>query len=73
MATFLSQREPEADAQRSSWYHRKVAEHYQLDIRPYQNVDSITGSDGEFRVHVTDRFGRKFAHHARKLVGDGLL
>jgi thioredoxin reductase (NADPH) len=49
-------------------YYRKVAEHYQLDIRPYQNVDSISGSDGEFRVHVADRFGRKFAHDARKLV-----
>src|SRR5277367_1141099 len=49
-------------------YYRKVAEHYQLDIRPYQNVDSISGLDGEFRVHVTDRFGRKFAHDARKLV-----
>jgi thioredoxin reductase (NADPH) len=49
-------------------YYRKVAEHYQLDIRQYQNVDSISGSDGEFQVHVTDRFGRKFTHQARKLV-----
>ncbi len=49
-------------------YYRKVAEHYQLDIRPYQNVDAVTGSDGDFCVHVTDRFERKFAHHARKLV-----
>src|SRR6201995_1297082 len=49
-------------------YYRKVAEHYQLDIRPYQNVDSISGSDGDFRIHVTDRFGRKLTHHARKLV-----
>src|ERR1700755_3673865 len=48
-------------------YYRKVAEHYQLDIRQYQNVDSISGSDGDFRVHVTDRFGRKLVHHARKL------
>ena len=49
-------------------YYRKVAEHYQLDIRQYQNVDSISGSDGEFQVHVTDRFGRKLTQHARKLV-----
>jgi len=49
-------------------YYRKVAEHYQLDIRQYQNVDSISGSDGEFQVHVTDRFGRKLTRHARKLV-----
>jgi thioredoxin reductase (NADPH) len=49
-------------------YYRKVAEHYQLDIRQYQNVDLINGSDGDFRIHVTDRFGRKLVHHARKLV-----
>jgi thioredoxin reductase (NADPH) len=49
-------------------YYRKVAEHYQLDIRQYQRVDSVSGSDGDFRVHVTDRFGRNLAHHARKLV-----
>src|ERR1700722_4764678 len=49
-------------------YYRKVAEYYRLDIRQYQNVDSITGSDGDFHVHVTDRFGRKLVHHARKLV-----
>jgi thioredoxin reductase (NADPH) len=49
-------------------YYRKVAEHYRLDIRQYQNVDSITGSDGDFHVHVTDRFGRKLVHRARKLV-----
>ena len=49
-------------------YYRKVAEHYQLDIRPYQKVDSISGSDGGFRVHATDRFGRNLTHHARKLV-----
>jgi thioredoxin reductase (NADPH) len=49
-------------------YYRKVAEHYQLDVRQYQNVDSVSGSDGDFRVHVTDKFGRKLTHHARKLV-----
>src|ERR1700759_1991466 len=49
-------------------YYRKVAEHYQLDIRPYQNVDSVSGADGDFFIHVTDRFGRKLTHHARKLV-----
>lgn len=49
-------------------YYRKVAEHYELDVRPYQNVDSVAGPDGDFRVHVTDRFGRKLTHFARKLV-----
>ncbi|HYK35641.1 YpdA family putative bacillithiol disulfide reductase [Alloacidobacterium sp.] len=49
-------------------YYRKVAEHYELYIRPYQNVDSVSGSDGDFCVHATDRFGRKIVHYARKLV-----
>jgi thioredoxin reductase (NADPH) len=49
-------------------YYRKVAEHYKLDVRQYENVDRITGEDGNFEVHVTDRFGRTKTHHARKLI-----
>jgi thioredoxin reductase (NADPH) len=49
-------------------YYRKVAEHYTLDIHQYQNVDRVTGSDGDFRVHTTDKFGRKLMHRARKLI-----
>jgi thioredoxin reductase (NADPH) len=49
-------------------YYRKVAEHYQLDIRQYETVDSISGSDGNFIVHTRDRFSRPYKHRARKLV-----
>ena len=49
-------------------YYRKVSEHYKLDIRQYQNVDSVSGSDGAFEVHTTDRFGRLLKHVARKLI-----
>ncbi len=49
-------------------YYRKVAEHYDLDIRQYESVVSVSGSDGEFVVHTTDRFDRKSEHCARKLV-----
>jgi thioredoxin reductase (NADPH) len=49
-------------------YYRKVAVRYKLVVRQYQNVDSVAGSDGDFRVHTTDRFGRKLTHHARKLI-----
>ena len=49
-------------------YYRKVTEHYKLDVRQYETVDSISGHDGDFTVHTTDRFGRTFQHHARKLV-----
>jgi thioredoxin reductase (NADPH) len=49
-------------------YYRKVTEHYKLDVRQYENVDGISGSDGNFTVRTTDRFGRSAEHHARKLV-----
>lgn len=49
-------------------YYRKVAEHYRLDVRQYQNVDRVSGSDGGFMVHTTDQFGRKLEHRAKKLI-----
>ena len=49
-------------------YYRKVAEHYDLDIRQYETVHQVTGSDEAFTVHITDRFGRDIEHRARKLV-----
>ncbi|HMF64884.1 MAG TPA: YpdA family putative bacillithiol disulfide reductase [Edaphobacter sp.] len=49
-------------------YYRKVAEHYKLDVRQYENVERVQGSDGSFTVHTTDRFGRTLTHRARKLV-----
>ena len=49
-------------------YYRKVAEHYQLDIRQYHRVEGIAGHDGDFRVDLIDPFGRRSALHARKLI-----
>jgi thioredoxin reductase (NADPH) len=49
-------------------YYRKVAQHYSLDIRQYENVDGVEGADGDFTVHTTDKFGRKLVHRARKLI-----
>lgn len=49
-------------------YYRKVSDHYKLDVRQYQNVDSVTGADGAFEVHTTDRFGRALTHRTRKLI-----
>src|ERR1700722_373728 len=49
-------------------YYRKVAEHYKLDVRQYETVDRVDGSDGKFTVHTVDRFGRMLQHRARKLV-----
>src|SRR5882757_419143 len=49
-------------------YYRKVAEHYRLDIRQYENVERVDGRDGNFTVHTMDRFGRMSQYRARKLV-----
>ena len=49
-------------------YYRKVAEHYELDIRQYETVVSVGGTDGDFVVRTADRFDRTTEHHSRKLV-----
>src|SRR5579864_7058832 len=49
-------------------YYRKVAEHYRLNVRQYETVNSISGADGNFTVYTTDRFGRSHHHRARKLA-----
>ncbi len=49
-------------------YYRKVAERFALDVRQYLHVDSVQGSDGDFSVHTTDRFGRQASLQARKLI-----
>src|SRR5215467_10986733 len=37
-------------------YYRNVAQHYQLDVRQYQQVLSVNGSDGAFRVIARDAY-----------------
>lgn len=49
-------------------YYRKVAEHYQLNVLQYHTVDEVEGSDGDFTVQTTDRFGRQNPLRARKLI-----
>ena len=49
-------------------YYRQVAAHYRLDVRQYQRVESISGADGAFTAHLTDRFGRQSDLTARKLA-----
>jgi len=49
-------------------YYRKCAEHYQLDVRQYERVTSVTGADGSFTVHTVDRFDRVFSHKAKKII-----
>jgi thioredoxin reductase (NADPH) len=49
-------------------YYRQVAAYYKLDVRQYQTVEQVTGSDGAFQVHLRDRFDRASHINARKLI-----
>jgi thioredoxin reductase (NADPH) len=47
-------------------YYRKVAEHYSLNVRQYENVERVDGSDGTHR-RTMDR-SAMLQYRARKLV-----
>jgi thioredoxin reductase (NADPH) len=49
-------------------YYREVAQHYQLLVKQYQRVERVTGSDGNFCLHVTDLHQRRRRFSARKLI-----
>ena len=44
-------------------YYRRVAQHYKLDIRQYENVESFEGTDGNFTVRTS-----KGIYPAKKVV-----
>src|SRR5580698_221656 len=46
-------------------YYRKVAIHYELDVRQYRLVLSVSGHDGDFRVLTRDKFERENTYRAR--------
>src|SRR5271165_5947618 len=46
-------------------YYRRVAEHYQLNIRQYEWVKTITGKDGDFHIAATDRHDSIHDYRAR--------
>ncbi|HXX27554.1 MAG TPA: YpdA family putative bacillithiol disulfide reductase [Terriglobales bacterium] len=49
-------------------YYRKVAEHYHLPVIQYQWVKTVVGHDGDFEITTTDRLGRVYDYHTRKLI-----
>jgi thioredoxin reductase (NADPH) len=49
-------------------YYRKVAEHYQLEMRLYQSVSNLTGEDGDFAITTVDQFARQKVYAARKVI-----
>jgi thioredoxin reductase (NADPH) len=49
-------------------YYRKVAAHFNLDVRQYEKVDRISGEDNRFEVFTTDRLGCNHTYSVRKIV-----
>jgi len=49
-------------------YYRKVADYYELEVRQYETVSSVEGSDRNFELRTTDFLGRQRAYRACKLV-----
>src|ERR1039458_7094672 len=49
-------------------YYRKVAMFYNLDIRQYQRVEHVSGSDLNFTIRTTDAFGPTNTYATRKVV-----
>jgi thioredoxin reductase (NADPH) len=49
-------------------YYRKVAEHYRVPVIQYQWVKTVVGRDGDFEITTTDRLGRVYDYHTRKLI-----
>ncbi len=49
-------------------YYRRVADHYKLDIRQYEHVETITGEDLDFQVFTLDANKCARQYLARKIV-----
>ncbi|MGH9815018.1 MAG: YpdA family putative bacillithiol disulfide reductase [Candidatus Acidiferrales bacterium] len=49
-------------------YYRKCAEHDQLELRLYETVLGIEGSDGKFVVSTQEKSGARNKYHARRIV-----
>jgi thioredoxin reductase (NADPH) len=49
-------------------YYRKVTEHYNLDVRQYQQVEMVLGGDNDFHLTTCDRLGRVNDYICRKVI-----
>ncbi len=49
-------------------YYRRVAGHYDLDIRQYHRVDRITGEEGAFVTHAEDAMGKPVEYASKKII-----
>ncbi|HEU0369227.1 MAG TPA: NAD(P)-binding domain-containing protein, partial [Candidatus Acidoferrum sp.] len=49
-------------------YYRKAAEHYELELRLYETVIRVEGSNGDFTVHTRTEKGGPQKYQSRKIV-----
>src|SRR5690349_6833134 len=49
-------------------YYRGVAQHYQLNVRQYERVERVTGSDGNFKVATMHLQRGEGEYPTRKIV-----
>jgi thioredoxin reductase (NADPH) len=49
-------------------YYRKATEHYELELRLYESVERVAGTDGDFVVHARTRLGEPRQYAAKKIV-----
>jgi thioredoxin reductase (NADPH) len=49
-------------------YYRNVAQHYQLNVRQYQQVTSVSGSNNSFHVYTLDQHQTGHEYLSRKIV-----
>src|SRR6516165_11641013 len=49
-------------------YYRRAAEHYQLEVRLYEQVTGLAGEDGNFVVSTTTERGAARSYHSGKVV-----
>jgi thioredoxin reductase (NADPH) len=49
-------------------YYRRVVEHWDLDVRQYEEVSSVEGADGAFLVTTRTADGREHVHGAAAVV-----
>ena len=49
-------------------YYRKVVEHWGIDVRQYEEVVSISGSEGDFTVRTRQRDGSEHDHPSAAVV-----
>ena len=49
-------------------YYRRIASHFELDVRQYAEVVSVEGREGDFRLRVRTKSGDESEHRARNVI-----